>query len=393
MITHQNQNGRLVLISCMTLMVMLGSIHAFSVFLVPLEQQFSATRSQVSFTYSLSLACLTTSVLFGHLIYARMRSSIYILSVCLLAASGCLTAYMANNLYQLWFGYSVLFGAANGLGYGFSVHLSAQANPDQKGFAVGAITACYAIGAAISPPIFDLLMKLNGFGGAMLGLGAALLALAPLEYVLLEKSKTRLELSVSNAGNFSPDLRRFILLWLSYGCAVTAGLMVIGHASGIALSNNLNSRFVLLTPIVVAILNMIGSLLGGWLSDKISIRSLLIGLPLLTTFCLVGLGHNSDGLFLLTFLALVGFTYGSIIAIYPVAISTIYGPINGIKVYGRVFTAWGVAGLIAPVMAGTLFETYGNYYEAIVIAAGISSVSSILFSMITVDRQTEPTKL
>jgi len=46
--------------------------------------------------------------------------------------------------------------------------------------------------------------------------------------------------------------------------------------------------------------------------------------------------------------------------------------------YGRIFLAWGAAGLLAPVAAGTLFDQTGSYAGALVIAATLSVISTVV---------------
>ena len=81
-------NGVVVLVSASFLCLVLGSVHAFSVFLDPLEQAFGAARSQVSLTYSMALAALTFVVLIGPRIYGRLPAAVLILCVCLVASLG-----------------------------------------------------------------------------------------------------------------------------------------------------------------------------------------------------------------------------------------------------------------------------------------------------------------
>ena len=163
------------MLAASVLAAVLGSVHAFSVFLDPLEQAFAASRGAVSLTYSLALGFLTLAVLFGHRIYARWAASVFVLGVCSLAATGALIAGFAPSLSLVWLGYSLLFGAANGLGYGFGLQLAAQANPGRAGFAMGVVTAAYALGAGVAPPLFVVALTLGGFTAAMIGLAAVLI--------------------------------------------------------------------------------------------------------------------------------------------------------------------------------------------------------------------------
>ncbi len=68
--------SKLALVSASLLAATLGSVHAFSVFLIPLESSFETTRSMVSLTYSLALVALTVAVLLGHHVFSRFSPSV-----------------------------------------------------------------------------------------------------------------------------------------------------------------------------------------------------------------------------------------------------------------------------------------------------------------------------
>ena len=103
----------------------------------------------------------------------------------------------------------------------------------------------------------------------------------------------------------------------------------------------------------------------------------MVGLPLVSALCLVLLGFSASIELSVAALALIGFCYGAIIAVYPFAIAIRFGDREGPKVYGRVFTAWGFAGLVAPWTAGLIFDWSGGYAPALVVAAVIAGLSAL----------------
>jgi OFA family oxalate/formate antiporter-like MFS transporter len=109
------------------------------------------------------------------------------------------------------------------------------------------------------------------------------------------------------------------MIWAAYVCGVAAGLMAIGHAAGIAATQDF-SNWVAASTIASA--NLVGSILFGWLSDRVSHHSMLTTLPLISAMALIGfsvfLGQT------LTLLGILGFAYGGTIAAYPVAITTLF---------------------------------------------------------------------
>jgi MFS transporter, OFA family, oxalate/formate antiporter len=373
--------GTLVLLAGMLLALVLGSVHAFSVFLEPLESQFGATRSSVSLTYSLALACLTVGVLFGHRVYAHLSPPVLAAIICLVAAIGCAVAARADTLAVFWLGYSVLFGGANGLGYGFALQSAGQTNPKQKGLAMGLVTACYAIGAVIAPVMFELLLRAGGPAGAMLGMSAVLVVIAPMVAGMLHTAKAELKVGRPADGGGTgtpPEGGLTIRLWLGYGTAVAAGLMAIGHATGIARAGGLGDSLVLGAPITIAAFNVSGSFAGGWLADRIKIKHALTVFPACSAIALLMLARFDSGIVILFGLAVVGFAYGGSISVYPAAVAYLFGDEAGVRVYGRIFTAWGTAGLLAPWFAGFLFEGFGDYRAAMATAGGLGLVSVLV---------------
>ena len=58
----ETRSAARVLLATASVSAVLGSVHAFSVFLIPIEQAFGASRSAVSLTYSFALVALTVAV-------------------------------------------------------------------------------------------------------------------------------------------------------------------------------------------------------------------------------------------------------------------------------------------------------------------------------------------
>ena len=103
---------------------------------------------------------------------------------------------------------------------------------------------------------------------------------------------------------------------------------------------------------------------------------LLLILPLLSAAALAGQAAIAAGPAALIGLTLTGFAYGAIIAVTPYAVARFYGPERYPAAYGRVFTAWGLAGLAAPSLAGLLYDLSGGYQAALLVAALAAGVAS-----------------
>ena len=366
-------SGALILAGSSTICAVMGSIHAFSVFLDPLEIAFGLNRATNSLTYSFALVALTISVLLGPRFYGSVSAGMLFALAGLTGAAGAVVAGFSQSIIGVWIGYSIGFGAANGLGYGFALQFVARANPSNAGLAMGIVTAAYAFGAVVSPAIFNLLLKTGGIEAAMMALAFALILASAIAVWLTNRAGVDYEAAETQGTAEMPPTRVVARIWLAYGASVTAGLMVIGHAVGIAELANVTPW---LAPSVLAVCNLLGSLFGGRLIDRLSQRTVLTCLPLISMVGLALLVLFEP----LTFLALglVGLAYGGTIAAYPAAIAGRFEKEVGPRVYGWVFTAWGTAGLLAPWFAGLLFDAYQSYGPAIWVAAALALLSSLM---------------
>jgi OFA family oxalate/formate antiporter-like MFS transporter len=366
------RQGHQILFAASMVSMVLGSIHAFSVFLEPLETAFGSSRANVSLIYSFCLVFLTSAVLFGPAIYSRLHpATIYIWVACL-GAIGAGLAGMANGLGLVWVGYSLIFGIANGLGYGFGLQFAARANPDHAGLAMGVVTAAYAFGAILAPYGFEVALAFGGFFAAMIALGSVVFLVAIGAAFVVAQSGARYSNVQAEARTSVLPMGRIAMIWIAYGSGVAAGLMAIGHAAGIAATAGFAGW---IAAAAIAGCNLVGSLLSGWLSDRVSHRRILTILPILGALALFALSVFPGQTLVL--LGVVGFAYGGIIATYPAAIAILFSGEDGPLAYGRIFTAWGTAGLLAPWLAGQIYDWNGSYTPALLLAAGFGIISAM----------------
>ena len=356
----------------------LGSVHAFSVFIVPLEDLLRLPRSEISLIYSFALVSITISVLLGYRIYSLVEAWLLVASTCVVAATGLVVAAYAKDWWMLFVGYSLLFGISNGVGYGFTLQLVGRELPTIKGLAMGSVTAAYAVGSIVFAKIFASQITSTSVAGAFTALAQALTACAVVAGLILwfSKAKYGSDKAAQMGSGHSLQTRMVILFWLAYMFSVFAGLMAIGHAAGIALSKGASTQLSVWSAMMIGVGSAGGGFLAGWLIDRWSITRFLIGLPLLSAISLLLLTMVESPNLVVALLSLVGFSYGSIIAIYPVAISNYFGE-QGPKVYGRVFTAWGFAGLVAPWTAGLIYDLHSNYQLALIVASVTALLSAI----------------
>jgi len=365
-----------ILLASMLVTFVLGSVHAFSVFLAPLESQLGLPRSQISLIYSFALVAITLSVTLGYRIYSLLSPWWLVLATGAVAAMGLLLAATATSWWMLFAGYSLAFGVSNGIGYGFCLQLVGRAMPSRKGFAMGAVTAAYAVGSIVFAKIIAWRIEVDSVSAAFLAISATLIVIVALAALVMRRAGASYGSSAANNGDERLDRRSLLQYWFAYLTSVFAGLMAIGHAAGIAQSRGADVELATATAMMVGIGSALGGFVGGWLVDRWPLTRFLVALPLLSAFALLCISATTNAQATMLLLGIVGFAYGSIIAIYPVAISNGFGE-QGPQAYGRVFIAWGFAGLVAPWSAGVIYDGYAGYEPAMLIAALVALVSAV----------------
>lgn len=356
----------------------LGSIHAFSVFIAPLETIYGTSRESVSLVYSFALLSLTAAVLGSHRVFRLANPAPLVLAIGLCAAGGLMLPLWVDGLLSVQIGYGVIFGFSNGLGYALALQMAARAIPAKASTAMGAITAVYALGAMLFAQLFQWVVAQGGFQAAL-----TVIAIIMLLVGLFGAAAARLSrVTLASPGQDAPPAstagsgKLTALLWLGYGSGCLAGLMAIGHAAGIVQS--LGGRGALLTTGVtlIAVGNAAGGFGAGYLADRFSVRGLLAACSLVSAATLMALAFTADPRLVLLWLAAVGVCYGAIIALYPAVTITYFGVQRMAKIYGRIFTAWGLAGLMGPWIAGWLYDQSSSYRIAAILAASAAVVSA-----------------
>ncbi len=372
--TEVGHRGRGPLVGCILLSGALGTVHAWSIFLEPLESRLDAGRGTVSAAYSMALVAITVAVLVGHRLFSRLPGW----TIVGLAAGGSVVGLLITAAATSWsvllLGYGMVFGLANGLGYAFALQRSAEANPGSAGKALGLTTAAYALGAALAAILLDGPIKDHGptYGLRLLALVVGLAGLAAVCLVGSGRS-----VSLADRESALADWRVVRGLWSSYGLAVLAGLMVLGHAATIVDEAGGPGGA---TVAMAGLANAVG---GVWMSQmrRSARQRLLVVLPATTAAVLMvgGLAlHGGDGMVAVAVVAIVALTYGAIIALYPAVVHDRFGVDGYPLAYGRMFTAWGAAGLVGPVGAGLLFEAVNGYRLPILLAALAAAGSVVI---------------
>ena len=374
----------------------LGTIHAFSLFIDSFEAELNVDRTLVSSVYSFALVSLTAGVLFS----GERRSSLLTspwLPLCVgsMAALGMATA-TSDSILLVLLGYGMVFGFANGMGYAFALRTASSAAPHHRGAAMAIVTACYAGGATVASLFLERLIELRGSSVALLTLGGCALGAGATATVLLGFSQQHDLQLTDDVGHDGPQRDRYAMIWrvwMAYGLSVLAGLMTLAHAAEIIENVAGSDEGRAIGTALVGLGSGVGGLCVAVVADRAPPRATLIILTLISSTLLLLLASTPEQSLTIGLLAGVGATYGAIIAVYPNFVTQLFGSQNYPRCYGRVFTAWGLAGVVGPVLGGAVFDVANSYRYSLIAASGCALLSSALTARIRPSLSRKPSLL
>ena len=368
----------LVIIACLLITFSMGSLHAFSTLIENIELQTAVGRMASSLVYSTAIVNVTIAVFFGHIIYRRLSSLSIIGLIAILPIIG---IFIVNT--ESWIGwitgYGVFFGLASGLGYGFSLYAVSNITPKEKlGLALGSVTASYAFGALIFSLLYPIFIDQFNFKAGY-SIGVILIStLTLVALILFLSSKIQLTANSAEKHKIPSNNPGFIRLWFGYYFGVFAGLLAIGHAVPIIKTVGGSATIAITSITLMSLGSGLAGIYSGFLADRFGCKNPLILILMTSAFSLAILTIFINVKLTLFLITLVATLYGAIIAIYPTLVAKLFGLEKSAWAYGRIFTAWGLAGLTAPSIAGFFYDHSDNYSSSLLLAAILSTLAAII---------------
>jgi OFA family oxalate/formate antiporter-like MFS transporter len=289
------------------------------------------------------------------------------------------------------------FGVISGLGMGFGYAAATPCaikwfEPRKKGLITGIVVAGIGISAIYIAPLTNYLLKIRDIEYAFRFLGImSIIAMTVFSLILRNPPKGYVPHSKNNkpatahghdySWNEILGKRSFYLLWLTYLMSATAGLMLIGHIASIAfVQANWKAGFVLV--VVLAVFNATGRVSGGFLSDKLGRTNAMLIVFLLQAANMFLFSFFNSIPLLIVGTAIAGLAYGSIFSLFPATTADFFGIKNLGVNYGMVFTGWGIAGVVGPILGGRVVDLTGSYNTSYIIAGIMLLIGAFLVRFI-----------
>jgi MFS family permease len=381
----------------MGLNLALGILYAWSVFSKQLGETiekggFGWTKTQATLPYTIAIACFALMMVPAGRLQDKLGPRIVASAGGILTGLGLIVASFATptSAAPAILGFGLLGGIGFGLGYSSTTPAALKwFPPEKKGLITGIVVGGFGLAPVYIAPLSKHLLATYGVATSFRILGVAFLivATALAQFVTNPAVPVAKKAAAPGSAAARPDKTwremlkswEFYSLYVQYACAATAGLMVIGHMAKIVTvqsGNSIKVGFVFVA--LLAIFNASGRIVAGIVSDYIG-RVVTIGLVCVMQALVMFFfsQFSTIGGFVLGS-AVVGFSYGACLSLFPATVSDYWGTKNLGLNYGILFTAWGVGGVFGPILAGKIADATGSYAGAYYISGGLLSFAVLL---------------
>ena len=380
----------------------LGVIYAWSVFVAPFDADFGWTRTQVSVVFTIAILSVGSWFVVAGFLQDRFGPRPVAAAGGILYALGFYLASQTESLLWLYITFGAIAGAGNGFGYAIPIPVVSKWFPDRRGLAIGLVVGGYGAGSGIYGPVArEVLIPSYGWQGTMQISAVLFLAMTLAAAYLLRNPPEGYKPPAAAPGAAADGAPKpapapagrdygtgemvrtptFYLLWIAYCLGSAAGLMVIsqlvpvGEAAGLGAAAGLGLT-------IGAIGNTGGRVLSGWMSDTLGRLNTLRAMVLLSALALpVFYAVAGQVALFYLLLAVIYYCYGTLLSVFASTCADFYGTRHMGVNYGLLFSAWGVAGIVGPVIAGRVFDATGDYQLAFYIAAGLAVVALISLAL------------
>lgn len=364
----------LPLLIAITINFSMGSFYGWSVLVAPLEEAIGASRSDISLAYSISFVSMTVGMFVTHSLL-RVASLPYLLFVVfVIAGLGQAIAGYFEALWSLVVGYGIFFGFALGMGYFLAMTAASLELPIRRSIALSLSMSAFAGGGLVWPIIFVEILEWQGPHAVLLLFAAYLILAGAVGGLLMHAARSPDHPGAEEGGGIFSDIltsqpRIFLLLWLGFIFIAFAALMSIGHAAGIVIDFGVPAERAHWGPMLTNLVYIGFALSAGIICDWITGRRVIIGIAGIVAIALFALYFAPSASMALIALALIGGAFGASASAFPVTVTDYYGVSALPRIYGRLATSFGLAGLLGPLAAGVLYDMEGRYNYSILIAA------------------------
>lgn len=366
--------------------------YAFTLFTPGLKQTFaSVPYSEIALIYTLFVLFETWPLpAAGFFIDKFGIRTLMLIGSLLIFLGWTLGGMAATSVFHLYIYYGLLAGTGAGIIYISTVANAIKWFPDKRGLAAGLTAAGFGGGSALTLiPISNTIASM-GWAGAMTawGVGQGIVAVA-MALILRHpprgwapKHWVQPKAVAQTRQEFTPaqmmSQNEFYIMYAMFLMVCTGGLMTTGNLSQIAQSLNVaDARFmgvaiVPLTATMAGVGNALARVVWGAVSDRFG-REYTMAFAFALEAALIFLMTQIMGM-PLAFMILMPFVFlawGEIYALFSAMTGDVFGPKNASANYGILYTAKGLASIMAGWGAAAVAAVYAGSFSVPYYLAGV----------------------
>lgn len=391
-----------VTVTFFTLMASAGYRSAPSVLIVPLEDAFGWSRSQIALAVSINVLLFGLVAPFAAALMERFTVRKVVMSALTVVAISSTSTIFMTQPWHLW----ALWGVGVGVGTGsmalvFAATIANRWFVARKGIVIGALTAATASGQLVFLPMLSYFATTYGWKSVSLTVGTAAALVIPFIYFFLKEKPELLGMTPYgapsdwqppapnelSAGRIAIDTLKVASksrdFWILFGTFLVCGLSTNGligtHFIPAAHDHGMAETVAASLLALIGLFDVIGTLFSGYLTDRMDPRKLLFfyyGLRGLSLFLLPSILFSTMHPSTLVFIIFYGLDWVATVPPTLVLCRLVMGNQRSAVVYGWVFVGHQIGASIAALGAAVLRVKLGDYAVAFYISATMCLVAA-----------------
>ena len=391
------------LVTFFTLMATAGFRSAPSVLIVPLEEAFGWSRSQIATAVSINVLLFGLVAPFAAALMERFTVRKVVMAALMVVAISSTSTIFMTEPWHLW----ALWGIGVGAGAGsmalvFAATIANRWFVAKKGIVVGALTAATATGQLIFLPLLSHFALNYGWKSVSITVGAASAAVVPFIFLFLKEKPEALgitpygapdgwqlaprsemsagQLAIDTAVQSSKSRDFWILFGTFFVCGLSTNGLIGTHFIPAAHDHGMPTTVAASLLALIGVFDVIGTIFSGYLTDRIDPRRLLFfyyGLRGLSLFLLPSILYSSLHPSTLVFIIFYGLDWVATVPPTIVLCRQVLGPQRATVVYGWVFVGHQIGASVAALSAAVLRVKLGDYALSFYISATMCLIAAL----------------